>query len=337
MIGGIHNLELKVVCPNEAGGVNKQLVDGRYVLEGSLPDLWTRWLADLEVRGYARQTIQTYQNHLQPFDKWTHLHNILFPFDLTLEELEQYRLEVFNHRRKDGTPLKVNSQIARLGTIKRFCAWMVRKGFLDRDPSLQLELPRKQHRCLPKGLSRQMVRRLLEVPDTKTPVGIRNRAILELFYTTGIRRFELVQVNMNDMDLEQYLLRIEHGKGGNNRIVPVGRHAIRWVEDYLRLSRPMMVRNKDEPALFITNEGNRLNTQYLGNVVRHMMDKVGVPKEGACHLLRHACATHMLEGGADIRIIQHMLGHVRLDTTEIYTHVGIKTLQEAHLRSHPSW
>ena len=213
---------------------------------------------------------------------------------------------------------------------------MQQSGVWKRNPCGDLPLPRKQSRRLPKSLSHQRIRDLLNVPDTTDPLGIRERTILEVFYTSGIRRTELVQLTVEDIDLEQGVVRIEQGKGGKGRIVPLGEQACHWLHRYLMEVRPLLLVDPHTTALFLTGYGDRFSSGYMGTLVRKMMDQAGIPKGGSCHLLRHSCATHMLEGGADIRMIQQLLGHARLDTTQIYTHVSIHALKEVHRKTHPS-
>jgi integrase/recombinase XerD len=302
----------------------------------SLVYLGKQWLTDLESRGYAQQTTETYKWALRAFLQWTAEQKLYTPKDLTETNMEAYRIAVYVYRKRNDEPLCINTQRTRLATVQRFCSWMYHKGLVDANPALELILPRKQARRLPKSLSHKRIHYLMRIPNVSDPLGIRNRAMLELFYTSGIRRKELVQADVEDFERTQSILRIEHGKGGEGRVVPVGRRAMEWLETYLQKCRPLLVVNKEEPALFLTGYGDRFSTGYVGNLVRKMMDEAGIPKGGACHLLRHSCATHMLEGGADIRMIQQLLGHARLDTTQIYTHVGIQALREVHRRTHPA-
>ena len=177
---------------------------------------------------------------------------------------------------------------------------------------------------------------LLNLPDVTDVLGLRDRCILELFYATGIRRSELVRVDVEDINRDTGVLMVRKGKGGKDRVVPVGERVLSWLDRYLEDSRPLLLLHLDEHALFLTGYGERFNPMSVGNWVRRMLDQIGVKKEGSCHLLRHSCATHMLENGADIRFIQQLLGHARLDTTQIYTEVGILQLREVHARTHPN-
>lgn len=223
--------------------------------------------------------------------------------------------------------------------VQRFFTWLCRQQVLPQNPASSLELPRKQPNALPKVLSHQHIHNLLAVPDVSDALGVRDRAILEVFYSTGIRRKELVLLDVADVDLGSATLLVRHGKGNRARLLPLGLRAAGWLGRYLRDTRPLLSMGEgldgSDPALFLTGYGGRFNVAALGNYVRRLMDTARVRISGSCHLLRHTCATHMLERGADIRLIQQLLGHVRLDTTAIYTHVSIQHLKEVHTRCHP--
>jgi integrase/recombinase XerD len=198
-----------------------------------------------------------------------------------------------------------------------------------------LELPRKPVKTLPRSLSAAEVRAIFNVPDVTDPLGIRDRAILEVLYGTGIRRCECARLDTDDLDPERRLLMVRKGKGQKDRVVPVGERALHWVSLYLEKTRPLLETAPSERALFLSGYGDRLSAAYIGESVRRTFDAVGLVRAGSCHLLRHSCATHMLENGADIRFIQQLLGHTRLDTTQIYTDVSIVQLREVHSRTHP--
>lgn len=204
------------------------------------------------------------------------------------------------------------------------------------NPASDLELPRKPPRGLPKGLSLEHVRAVLNIPDVTDPLGIRDRAILETFYSTGMRRSELTALDLGDLDRVAQTIHIRKGKGGKGRVVPVGAASLRWIEAYLERTRPQLLVDPGEQAFFLSGYGERMSATYVGNWVTKTVKAADIGKRGSCHLFRHSCATHMLENGADIRLIQQLLGHARLDTTQIYTEVAIKALKEAHARTHPS-
>lgn len=180
------------------------------------------------------------------------------------------------------------------------------------------------------------VERLLAIPNITDPLGVRDRAILELFYSCGLRRTELCRLEMSDLNGEQRTVHVRLGKGKKDRIVPVGLSAVFWLGRYLKEVRPLLCLDTRTQTLFLTGYGEAFNPDVLSRMVSGWLKQAGLKRKGCCHVLRHSCATRMLENGADIRFIQQLLGHAKLDTTAIYTEVSIKQLQEVHARCHPS-
>lgn len=168
------------------------------------------------------------------------------------------------------------------------------------------------------------------------PLGILDRTMLELFYSTGLRRTELCRLELPDLNTERRTLHVRLGKGKKDHMVPVGGRAIAWLERYLKEVRPRLCLDTRTPTLFLTGYGEGFNPDVVSRMVAAWLERAGLKRKGCCHVLRHTCATHMLENGADIRFIQQLLGHEKLDTTAIYTEVSIKQLQEVHARCHPS-
>ena len=296
-------------------------------------DQWFEWLRE---RAYSEKTVDKHTWALRSFLGWSRERSLDRPEQIGKPMLENYQRWLFKYRKPDGAPLGIGTQRSRLGSLQQFFAWLCRANLLDANPASDLELPRKQHRRLPRALSREEIERVMALPDTGDPLGLRDRAVLELFYATGVRRSELIMLDVEDIDADGGSLRVRRGKGGKDRVVPVGERALHWVGRYLDECRPLLLLSLNEHALFITGYGERFSSHYVGNWVRRQLDAAGVEKSGACHLFRHSCATHMLENGADIRFIQQMLGHARLETTQIYTEVSIRQLREVHARTHPS-
>jgi integrase/recombinase XerD len=294
------------------------------------------FLVNLEARAYSASGVESHRWAFKQFLAWADSRGLCRPEPFTRPLLEEYQLFLFHYRSpRTNQPLATNSQLARLGCIQRFFAWLCRSGVLMANPAADLDLPRKQARALPKSLSEPEITRLLALPELTSPFGLRDRVILELFYATGIRRAEMANLDTGDFDPTLQTLHIRRGKGGKDRVLPVGARAAEWLERYLAATRPLFAHHPAETALFLSGYGTRLTKAFLGTWVSRLMKQADVSKPGSCHLFRHSCATHMLEGGADIRYIQAMLGHARLDTTQIYTHVSIRALQEVHARSHP--
>jgi integrase/recombinase XerD len=229
-----------------------------------------------------------------------------------------------------------STQCKHLGGLKHFFRWLARQNVIVHNPASELELPRAEKKLPYEVLTLSQVEKLLAVPDVRDPLGVRDRALLELFYSTGIRRTELCRLDLPDLNPERRTLHVRQGKGKKDRIVPVGARALHWLERYLQEVRPRLCLDTHTQALFLTGYGGAFNPDVVSRMVSRWLKQAGVPRKGGCHTLRHACATHMLECGADIRFIQQLLGHANLDTTAIYTEVSIKQLQEVHARCHPA-
>lgn len=199
-----------------------------------------------------------------------------------------------------------------------------------------MELPRLGKRPPRHMLSAKEAECILSAPDVECPLGRCNRAILEVLYSTGIRRMECVTLKVYDVDLENHTVFVHQGKGKKDRMIPIGERAVLWLSKYLHDVRPSLATEPDSHHLFLTPAGENLAPEYLTELVRRYVVLSGIGKEGACHLFRHTMATLMLEGGADVRNVQAMLGHNQISTTEIYTHVSIRKLKEVHERTHPA-
>ena len=294
------------------------------------------FLETLAARHYSTASIDAHRWALRQFTGWAASRGAPDPSSYKRADLEDYQLFLHRYRSpRGGHPLAINTQIARIGCLRRFFAWLCRAGVITANPAADLDLPRKQARLLPKSLSAEEIRLLLAVPDATDPFGLRDRAILELFYATGIRRTELANLDLGDFDPCDQTLHIRRGKGGKSRMLPVGQRAATWLGSYLGDSRPRFDHLPGETAMFLSGYGTRITPVYLGNWIKKLMRRCGIDKPGACHLFRHSCATDMHRGGADIRYVQEMLGHARLETTQIYTHVHIDALRAVHARTHP--
>jgi integrase/recombinase XerD len=219
--------------------------------------------------------------------------------------------------------------------LKTFFKWCAKENHILYNPASELTLPR-----LPKHLPRvilsvQEVESILREAEPASAPGLRDRAMLETLYSTGLRRMELPALKLYDVDTTRRLVMVREGKGQRDRVVPIGERAAAWVDKYLLESRPQLA-VADQEALFLTDYGLPATPEYVAERVRRYMAFAGIDKPGATHLFRHACATHMLENGADTRFIQALLGHADLGTTQIYTHVSIEKLKEIHDATHPA-
>lgn len=301
----------------------------------TLASLVDQWLARLQSRAYSPRTVAARTWALRSFLTWAEPRGLLRPAEVNKAVLEAFQRGLWAYRKDDGQPLAVATQRSHLGAVQAFFAWACRENLLPANPAADLELPRKPPRSLPRALSPGEVEQILAVPDTADPLGVRDRAILETLYGTGLRRLELVNLDVGDVDRARGVVLVRRGKGGKDRLAPLGAQALAWVQRYLETCRPLLEVSASERALFLSGYGGRLNPNYLGNWVRKTIDAAQLGKTGSCHLFRHACATHLLENGADLRMIQELLGHARLDTTQIYTAVSITQLREVHARCHP--
>jgi integrase/recombinase XerD len=291
---------------------------------------WTR------VIGLAEQTALIRRSALNHFIRWCDGQSIVGVEQITRDSLEQYQRHLYHYRKKNGRPLALTTQVSRLNPLRAFCKWLARTRQIPFNPASEFIVPSVPRRLPGRVLTSREIESILRQPDLGTPSGVRDRAILELLYATGIRRMELVLIELRDVQLEQHTLFIRRGKGGRDRVLPLGYRSCKWVQRYLRHVRERLVVNQSSAAVFLTDYGEPFAKNRLGDLVKRYISKARLSVPGACHPFRHACATHMLENGADIRYIQAMLGHADLSTTQIYTHVSIEKLREVHRMTHPA-
>lgn len=300
-----------------------------------LPELLTEHLTWLEARRYATSTIDARRRQLTRFVDWLEARGITEPRQVALPVLERYRLALHRHRKADGSPLGWGSQAQMLVAVKGLFRWLTLTKRIASNPAAEIELPRRAYRLPRSVLTAEEAELILAVPDTTKAVGVRDRAILEVLYSTGIRRAECASLQLADVELGRGVVLVREGKGGRDRFVPLGDRAADWTERWLVL-RPRYVVPPDEGWLFLSKRGRPLAPKRLGGLVSRYIEASGIGKTGSCHLFRHTMATLMLEAGADVRYIQEILGHAELSTTAIYTRVSIGKLQEVHRRTHPA-
>ena len=297
--------------------------------------LLQEYLLCMRMQNYSERTLRNNRVNLGYFISWCEERGISRPVDVAKPVLDRYRKSVYHYRKEDGSPLSFRSQHIRLSAIRVFFKWLARNNHILYNPASELELPRLEKKLPRNVLTAEEMERVLNQPDTQNAMGIRDRAILETLYSTGMRRMELAGLKIYDVELEKGTVMV-HGKGKKDRMVPVGERAARWIERYLYEVRPHLVMPPDEGVLFLTTMGTALSLKHLSHFVGAYVEAAGVGKKGACHLFRHTLATLMLENGADIRYIQQMLGHSELSSTEVYTHVSIRQLKEVHNATHPA-
>ncbi|TGC34546.1 site-specific tyrosine recombinase XerC [Salmonella enterica] len=295
------------------------------------------WLAHLEAQNYSASSLDTYRIALLPFVTWCEERGLMYAPQVSLQQLESYQRSLRGYRKADGRPLAFNSQLSRLGVIKNFFRWLLKRHVILYNPADLLELPKAETHLPAQVFSEQETRQVLGSLDTEKPLGLRNRAILEMFWSTGIRRMELANLMAGDVDFTRGVVNVRQGKGKKDRVVPVGHVALEWLMRYLRHVRPRLTQRHDSGHLFVTWHGKGMNggtiTQIAGTTIR---EKARIEKPGACHIFRHSMATQMLDNGADTRHIQAILGHEKLETTQIYTKIAIRPLQEVHALTHPA-
>jgi integrase/recombinase XerD len=301
-----------------------------------LTGLCRQFLHWSEVQGYSNETVRTRVGHLRQFLLWCSERGLQRASDITRPLLERYQRHLYHYVQRNGEPLSLRSQAQRLLSLRVLFRWLARQGRLLHNPASELQLPRCGRRLPKHVLSAEEAERVLVQPDLGTLTGVRDRAILESFYSTGIRRQELLALDLGDIDTQRGLLMVRQGKGRRDRLIPLGKRASSWIEKYLRDARPRLRSERSGEALFLTSEGERIAANELTKNTHRYVQNAELGKSGSCHLLRHTMATLMLENGADIRFIQEMLGHADLKATQLYTHVAIRKLQEVHAATHPA-
>ena len=302
----------------------------------ALAQLLEKHLDYIRMRNYSEITIKSRRVHIGFFLRWANERGITEPVEVTRTVLEAYQRHVFHYRKKNGEPLAFTGQQDRLVPLRVWFKWMARQHHILHNPASELEMPKLGFR-LPKAvLTAAEAEQILAQPKIHEPLGLRDRAILETFYSTGMRRTELANIKLWDLDVERGTVMIRQGKGKKDRVIPLGDRAALWVRKYVMDARPLLTIEPDDGFVFLSNAGESLSLDYLTEMVRGYVENSGISKRGACHMFRHTMATLMLEGGADIRFIQAMLGHAKLETTQIYTHVAIRQLQEIHRATHPA-
>lgn len=293
------------------------------------------YLEQLKARSYAEQTVAFKKMALKSFAAWCAERGIVRLNEVTRPVLQRYQRHLYHAQTRGGRPLSAAGQFNRLMAVRGLFRFLTRENVLLYNPASELDLPRLEKRLPKDVLTAEEAERVLSQPDIATAIGIRDRAILEMFYSTGIRRQELVDLERQHLDIARGIVAIRQGKGKKDRFIPVGERALLWIEKYLADVRPDL-ETTDTHTLFLDDTGCKMDPHRISRAVRAYVDKSGVDKQGRCHLFRHTMATLMLENGADIRFIQQMLGHAQLSTTEIYTHVSILKLKQVHALTHPA-
>jgi integrase/recombinase XerD len=290
-------------------------------------DLLAEYLGTLEAeRGASRNTLAAYRRDVSDFLGFLHERGTTVSA-VAPDDIVGYAERL---RRAGFRPTSI---ARRLSALRGFYRHLVREGGVVANPTDHVDVPRRP-RSLPRTLSREVVTRLVESPDLARPSGVRDRTILELLYATGMRASECLALRLEDVNLTAGYV-VCTGKGRKQRLVPVGAEALAWIRTYLRDVRPSLTRKRDAGRLFLNGRGQGLSRQSLWIIVRRAAIAAGIKRRVSPHVLRHSFATHLLEGGADLRAVQVMLGHADIQTTEIYTHLGTGTLRRMYAKFHP--
>lgn len=278
-------------------------------------------------RGVSQNTLDAYATDLRQFDNWLKNHAVTL-LSAGKADLQAYLAWRWQQKHKPNS-------IARfLASCRRFYRFQLREGKIEADPTAELESP-KLGRKLPGALTENDVNVLLDAPDTVTPLGMRDKAMLELLYATGLRVSELVSIRQNELSLQQGVIRII-GKGDKERLIPIGETAIDCLMNYLNGARQDLLAKKDiSDFLFVTTRGSGMTRQAFWYLIKKYAVQAGIKQSISPHTLRHAFATHLLNHGADLRVVQLLLGHSDLSTTQIYTHIAQARLEELHRQHHP--
>jgi len=289
------------------------------LIEDFLQQLWLQ-------QGLSENTRAAYGNDLRQFVLWLAEH------DMGLLQVQRSQLlDYLAWRLQEG--YKARSTARFISTLRRFYQYLLEQRLISEDPSVLVDLP-KLGRSLPDSLSEADIDNLLEAPDTEVPLGLRDRTMLEVLYATGLRVSELVALSLDEVSMRQGVVRVV-GKGNKERLVPMGEQALDWLEEYLSGARPILLGGKTSDVVFPSQRGQQMTRQTFWHRVKIHAQTAGIRKPLSPHTLRHAFATHLLNHGADLRVVQMLLGHSDLSTTQIYTHVAQARLQQLHAEHHP--
>jgi integrase/recombinase XerD len=284
----------------------------------------TLWLED----GLSRNTLDSYRRDLNKLALWLLQHRDASLLQCTHADIQGFLAYLVVEQKARAT-----STSRAISSFKRFYQYLLRQERVGADPTLQIATP-KIPRSLPKTLNEQDVEMLLQAPDVDTPLGMRDRTMLEVLYASGLRVSELVGLSVAQVSLDMGVVRVM-GKGSKERLVPLGEEALDWLRRYLAESRPALLQQQPSNAMFVTGRGDGMTRQMFWYLIKRHAKHGGLSKPLSPHTLRHAFATHLLNHGADLRVVQMLLGHADISTTQIYTHVARERLKQLHAAHHP--
>jgi len=297
----------------------------------------TGYLQFLAVKNYAQGTIDWHKSYLKQCFTYLEERGTNDPKAVTREQIEAYRVYLkTEHRTKRGRALAGSTYESHIAAITDFFHWLEQTKQILMTPVVKPDRHKKPKPLkLPEVMTEAETVKVLEASPINTPHGLRDRAILEVLYSTGIRRSELINLNLEDVFIDRGELAIKQGKGKKDRIVPVGEVALLFLTAYLKLIRPWLAQSPEENAVFLTINGNRMSHGALKVMIGRAVQKSGVARRVTPHIFRHSMATHLLRNGADIRHIQALLGHATLLSTQVYTHLTIEDLKQVVKKAHP--
>ena len=282
------------------------------------------WLED----GLSRNTLDSYRRDLDKFGDWLQADNGTNLLQTTHADIQRYLGHLLLEQKA-----KASSTGRNISSLKRLFRYLLRQNKIAIDPTLQIDTP-KLPRNLPKSLSEANVEALLSAPDTQTPLGLRDRAMLEVLYASGLRVSELVTLRVSQVSMDMGVVRVM-GKGSKERLVPLGEVALDWLRRYLDYSRTVLLGRQASDAMFVTARAEAMTRQMFWYLIKKYAKHCGLTISLSPHTLRHAFATHLLNHGADLRVVQMLLGHTDISTTQIYTHVARERLKTLHTQHHP--
>ena len=304
--------------------------------DGVNAELWgVRFEEYLRARGRSERTIGGLLCDARHFLGFLEDRGVNEPHQLTRQEVEAYQVSLLHRRKPNGDTVSIRTRYSKVSAVLRFLRFLHQTKVILVNPGRDIQQSRLPRKLLPKLPTVEEVERLLETPDVATPLGLRDRAILEVLYSSALRNGELRRLRLLDLDLERLQLRLCDSKGRKSRVVPLGEPAAAWVEEYLRSGRSYFLRQRDPGYLFVSLRGNGLSVTALTNLVSRYAEAVKLSAKVTPHTLRHCCATHMLARKAGIRHLQELLGHASPETTQVYTQVDLCDLRAVHQQCHP--
>lgn len=305
-------------------------------MSDNLNDLLFAFIEHMKVRNYAKATLTGYSRYLKQFLDYLRANDITDLKRVTRDTLTAYQIKLIEFRDAKGRPLTTSTVSIKIRAVKRFFEYLEESNHILINPAEHIKEPKKETRLPRVVLSEDEARKILDAPNLSMMTGIRDRTVLEVFYSTGIRLEELVNLTIFDCDLQGGMLRVNKGKMAKDRVVPLGKHAVKFLKEYITRVRPHHTRtNKTVRNLFVSQTGTPLSRQTIEKMVSACAKKAGIKKRVTPHVFRHTFATQLVKNGADIRAVQKMLGHSHLSVTHIYTRVAGVDVKKTHKESHP--